>query len=71
MARDNAHLAGPDDAGGDGEVILPQRQQLAAHHARQTGPADDGKEHGNGEVGLDHRPVARHGGGERHPQRKS
>ena len=51
------------------EILLAQRQQLAAHHAGQPGPTDQRQDHGDAEVHLHHRPVRRQRGGQRHPQR--
>ena len=46
----SARCAG--ELGRDDEVLLAQRQEAAAHHARQLGPADQRDDDGDGEVDL-------------------
>ena len=42
----------PGEFGGDDEILLAQRQEAAAHDAREVGPADQRDDDGDGEVDL-------------------
>jgi hypothetical protein len=42
--------------GGHDEVLLAEREEAAAHHARQLGPADQRDDDGDREVDLEHAP---------------
>ena len=59
----------PLSSAADDEVLLAQRQEAAAHDARQLGPAEDREDDGDGEIDLKTLPVARQRGGEPHPER--
>ena len=53
------------------EVLLAQRQELAAHLARQARPAYQRQDHGDEEVNPRDRPVERNGHRQGHPQRQA
>ena len=40
VAEDDPHVRGAGEFGGEDEILLAQRQEPAAHHAGQVGPAD-------------------------------
>ena len=50
------------------EVLLPERQESAAHLPSEGGPAEQGEDDRNAEVNEKRRPVHRQRRGERHPQ---
>ena len=52
------------------KVLLAQRHELAAHHARQARPADEREDDHDAKVDLGDRPARRQRGAERHPQRQ-
>ena len=61
--------AAADQPGRHDEVLLAQRQEAAAHHARQLRPAEQRNDDRDGEVDLQDRPVARQRRGQAHPER--
>ena len=78
VAHERGHHVPPDDAasraavepGGDDEVLVAQRQESAAHDARQVGPADQRQDHGDRRNRrASGRPVGRHGRRQAHPER--
>src|SRR5438132_1066675 len=77
VARQRRHHVPPDDAepaaagefGGEDEVLLPQREEPAAHFPAERGPADQGQDQGDREEHLLGRPVPRQRGAHRQPDR--
>ena len=52
VAEDDPHLAGAGEFGRGDEVLLAQREESSAHHARELGPADQRDDHRDGEIDL-------------------
>jgi len=53
----------------EAQARTAERQELAAHHAAEAGPAHAGEDQGHAEVDLETRPVLWDGGRERQPDR--
>src|SRR5438309_1514510 len=67
--EDRAHLAAPDQPGGDNEIFFAHGEKPAAHDARQLRPPKQRDDDGDGEVDLQDGPLAGEGRGQPHPQR--
>ena len=69
MAEDDAHLTGTGKLGGGDEILLAQRQEFSAHHARKIGPGEQRDDHRDGEVDLRDRPGVGQRSRKPHPER--
>ena len=69
VAEDDAHLASAVEPRRGDEILGAQRQEPAAHLARELRPADQRQDHGDHEIVRARRPVQRQRRGQRQPER--
>ena len=70
MQRHDAPGAGADVARRQDVLSLAVREDHAAHHPCQAGPADERQDHNEAEVDLQRGPLLGQRGGEQDPQRQ-
>ena len=61
-------LVRPSDPCGHHEIFIAYTYELAPDHARQAAPAYNGKDHCNGKVNPERRPLGWYSRSEGHPQ---